>query len=194
MNTSLAGIGHKIRALRKSKGLTVAVVAERARVSKGLISQIENGRTVPSLPVFVALLKALEANSARIYEYLLQEMFNAEEQRPYQLIKSGEFHVIEKEKADGFVYHYLLSQHLDAAALEVCMLTLLPAARRQPVQTDAFEVKYLLTGEVEYQIGDETVTMHEGDLLVFDGNIPHVPLNKTSQPARMLVIYLYRGQ
>lgn len=58
-------IGHRIRSLRKSKGLTLDEVVERCRgteplVSKSLISQLENKNTDVSLRRLEALAQALE--------------------------------------------------------------------------------------------------------------------------------------
>jgi transcriptional regulator with XRE-family HTH domain len=44
-------IGDKIKTKRTQKNITLEQLAQKAGVSKGLISQIENNRTVPSLPV-----------------------------------------------------------------------------------------------------------------------------------------------
>lgn len=57
---TVLSIARKIRALRQRKKLTLQQLAERTKLTKGLISKIENSRTVPSLPVFVELVKALE--------------------------------------------------------------------------------------------------------------------------------------
>nr|WP_227256257.1 helix-turn-helix transcriptional regulator [Pedobacter sp. MR2016-19] len=41
-------------------GITVQELADKAEVSKGLISQIENSRTIPSLMVLMDIIKSLE--------------------------------------------------------------------------------------------------------------------------------------
>ena len=56
----VARIAGKIRAIRLKQGLTIQQLADRADVSKGLISKIENSRTIPSLPVFVKILRSLD--------------------------------------------------------------------------------------------------------------------------------------
>lgn len=53
-------IAAKIREIRIAKNLTVQQLADRAGVSKGLLSKIENSRTIPSLPVFVRILRSLK--------------------------------------------------------------------------------------------------------------------------------------
>ena len=56
----LIQISIRIKDKRREKNITVQELASRANVSKGLISQIENSRTIPSLVVLVDIIKALE--------------------------------------------------------------------------------------------------------------------------------------
>ncbi|WP_409994912.1 helix-turn-helix domain-containing protein [Chitinophaga pinensis] len=42
---------------RREKNITVQDLADRAKVIKGLISQIENSRTIPSLIVLIDIIK-----------------------------------------------------------------------------------------------------------------------------------------
>ena len=44
--------------------------------------------------------------------------------------------------------------------------------------TDAHEYKYILSGEVDYLIANETYTLKEGVFLFFDGRLKHLSLNK----------------
>ena len=55
----LIQISNKIKEIRKQKNITVQELANKADVSKGLISQIENNRTVPSLPVLMNIVQSL---------------------------------------------------------------------------------------------------------------------------------------
>jgi transcriptional regulator with XRE-family HTH domain len=48
-NNSLRSIGKKLRQIREKQGLTITALADKARVSPGLISQIENNQTIPLL-------------------------------------------------------------------------------------------------------------------------------------------------
>jgi transcriptional regulator with XRE-family HTH domain len=59
-------LGNRLRKLRIGKGLTVTALAERANVSPGLISQIENGRTAPSLETLENLGRALNVSVGSI--------------------------------------------------------------------------------------------------------------------------------
>lgn len=64
-------------------------------------------------------------------------------------------------------------------------------SKRDKVITEAFEFKYILSGECYYNIGDEEVLLKEGDSIFFDGRVPHVPINRESVSSKMLVIYFF---
>lgn len=68
-------IGQRIRAIRKEKGLSQAELAERVNVSTTHMSHIETGHTKLSLPVFVALARALEV---RLDDLMEQPIVRAE--------------------------------------------------------------------------------------------------------------------
>ena len=53
-------LGDKIKTKRTLKNITLEQLATKAGVSKGLISQIENNRTVPSLPVLFNIIHSLD--------------------------------------------------------------------------------------------------------------------------------------
>jgi DNA-binding transcriptional regulator YiaG len=42
-------VGRRIREMRKAKNMSIPVLAERADLSSGLISQVERGLTSPSI-------------------------------------------------------------------------------------------------------------------------------------------------
>ena len=55
----LIQISNKIKEIRKQKNITIQELANKAGVSKGLISQIKNNRTDPSLPVLWNIVHSL---------------------------------------------------------------------------------------------------------------------------------------
>ena len=57
-------LGRKIRDLRLRRGLTVQQLAAASGLSKGFISQVENGRTSPSLATLRDLATALMTSVA----------------------------------------------------------------------------------------------------------------------------------
>ena len=50
-------ISNKLKEVRKDKNITLQELADSAGVSKGMLSQVENNRTIPSLTVFLNIIK-----------------------------------------------------------------------------------------------------------------------------------------
>ncbi len=183
----LNGIGKRIKSLRQQKGIKLTELADTASISKGLLSKIENGRTVPSLPVLLTIIRALNLLPEDFFQNL-----HYEPPRRYIHKSAQELVSIQKEEeAIGFNYQLILEQTFEKLTIEAVLLEIEPNARREKVSVDAYEFKYVLEGEINYQIEEEIIPLKKGDTLLYDGRIPHVPRNDTDQPAKMLVLYLY---
>lgn len=60
------GLGTRLRKIRTDSYITIAALAEKAGVSPGLISQIENGQTMPHLETLARIAGALNTSSANL--------------------------------------------------------------------------------------------------------------------------------
>ncbi len=181
-------IGDKIKAKRTQKNITLEQLAKRAGVSKGLISQIENNRTVPSLPVLLNIIHSLDDNLRTFFEDM-QDTYNNSH---ILIIRKGQEKLFTKEPVKGFSYKRILTRTITSQATDVVLLELKKnALRKQLISTDAFECKYILKGDVEYQIDKEKFTLHEGDTLFFDGRVPHCLKNIGDAEALILIFYLF---
>ncbi|HEV3414331.1 MAG TPA: XRE family transcriptional regulator [Puia sp.] len=181
-------IGDKIKTKRTLKNITLEQLAQKAGVSKGLISQIENNRTVPSLPVLFNIIHSLEENLPGFFE----DMQQGSTKNHIVLVRAGEGRHFTKEPVKGFTYKRILTRSIATQATDVVLLELKKkASRREMIRTDAFECKYVLKGSVEYQIDKETVTLHEGDTLFFDGRAPHRLRNIGNGDAEILIFYFF---
>ncbi|MDH6600104.1 transcriptional regulator with XRE-family HTH domain [Myroides gitamensis] len=187
MDNYLIGIGKRIKEIRKRNKYTITQVATKAEVSNGLISKIENGRTIPSLPVLLHLIQALDVEVGEFFKHItLAEKGN------FVLCKQADYTVIEKEEmAVGFEYRSIFSKQLNSCGFETVLLEIKPNSKRDKVETDAFEFKYMIKGECTYVIGEEEVLVQTGDSILFDGRIPHVPINQTQENCLMLVVYFF---
>jgi transcriptional regulator with XRE-family HTH domain len=185
MNDQLiASIGKKVRSIRQQQNLKLLEVARSAHISKSLLSKIENGRSVPSLPVLVSIIQAFDMEFSAFFEGIENGY------APY-IHKKKEDHILtEKESAVGFAYQHILSRHASNVIVEAVILDLKPGSKRNFVTTDGYEFKYVLHGKVEYHIGKHVVEMEAGDSLFFDGRIPHVPVNVSDKHCSMLEIGL----
>ncbi len=187
MEDYLIGIGKRIKEIRKEGSQTISDIAQKAGVTGGLISRIENGRTIPSLPVLLKIITSLDVE--------VTEFFNGMPHvngSNFIVSRKEENSIIEKEdEAVGFEYTYIFGKQLSSLGFETVLLEVMPNSKRDKVTTDAFEFKYILSGQCSYVIGEEEVLMKEGDSIFFDGRIPHVPVNRGSVSSKMLVIYFF---
>jgi len=187
MDTYIIGIGQRIRSIRKEKGVYASEIAKKANVSNGLVSRIENGRTIPSVPVLFSIIAAFEVQPSEFFESISQSS-------PFKYLKipaQQHQYIIKEDDATGFKYDLIFSKQLQTLGFEVVLLTLEPNCQRDCVETDAYEFKYMLSGRCEYVIDDEVVELNEGESLFFNGRLPHVPRNPNTVPATMLVFYLF---
>lgn len=185
----LIQISNKIKDIRKSQKKTVQELANEAKVSKGLISQIENNRTVPSLPVLMNIVLALNIDLRFFFEDISH---NKEGQQKIIVKTSRDYQSFDKEPAKGFRYKRILTRNMEGGPMDTVLLELKKGARRtQMIKTDAFEYKYIIKGKVEYQIEEEKYVLEEGDSLFFDGRLPHKPANLGNSDALMLVMYFF---
>jgi transcriptional regulator with XRE-family HTH domain len=181
-------LGDKIKTKRRRKKLTLEQLATRAGVSKGLISQIENNRTVPSLPVLFNIIHSLGEDLKTFFE----DMHDSFQNGHILVIRKGQEKMFEKEPVKGFSYKRILTRSGVFQATDVVLLELKKgAARKQMIRTDAFECKYILKGTVEYQVEKEIVNLNAGDTLFFDGRARHRLKNIGKSEALILVTYLF---
>ncbi|KIO51794.1 helix-turn-helix domain-containing protein [Flavobacterium hibernum] len=181
----LLEISKRIKQYRTEKGFTVQELADLSDVSKGMISQIENGRSIPSLSVLLGIVSALQVNLSDFFKDI------SPDEEMILIKRKGDYEHFQKEGSSGFSYERFLTRSIKNSTVDIVFLTIEPDNYREQVSTDAFEYKYILSGEVQYIIGNDTYTLNEGDSLFFDGRLMHVPINKGKKPVRMLIIYFF---
>jgi transcriptional regulator with XRE-family HTH domain len=187
----LIQISNKIKEARKHKNITVQALASRAKVSKGLISQIENNRTIPSLPVLMNIVHALDFDMTDFFNGISA----SNNQAKVFIIRRKEYQPIKKEVAKGFQYMRILTLNLNCNPADFILLELKKGARRkQTVHTDALEFKYVIKGKVEYLIENEKYILTEGDSLFFDGHLGHNLSNIGNSNALILVVYCFTAK
>lgn len=181
-------LGDKIKTKRTQKNVTVEQLAKKAGVSKGLISQIENNRTVPSLPVLFNIIHSLEEDLRTFFEDMHDSIGNGH----VLIIRKGQEKPFAKEPVKGFTYKRILTRSVSSQATDVVLLELKKGAvRKQMIRTDAYECKYILKGRIEYQVAKDTFILEEGDTLFFDGRTPHRLKNIGTSHALILAFYLF---
>ncbi|MFT3825452.1 MAG: helix-turn-helix domain-containing protein [Chitinophagaceae bacterium] len=182
-------IANRIKEKRKEKKITLEKLADEAGVTKGLISQIENNRTVPSLTVLLNIIKALQTDLNDFFDQLsLTDTDGA------LLIKAGNHEKIEKEYSEGSYYNRIMSFKHDGKLVDVVLYRQEKNAPRDFVSTDAFEFNYMLKGTAQYTIGDKKYILEEGDSFYYDARQPHLSECISGEEYVMVVVYFFNNE
>jgi transcriptional regulator with XRE-family HTH domain len=181
-------ISNKLKEVRKGKGKTLQEIADDAGVTKSLVSQIENSRAIPSLPVMIGLIQALDIDLNAFFKDIIATKTPG---NSVLVRKADEYQPFTKENAKGYFYQRIFSKQFKDNHIDVVLLRLQKDARRPMVRTNAFEFKYVLSGSVEYTIGKNKYVLNEGDSMFFDANELHNPRCIDGNEVLLLVIYFF---
>jgi transcriptional regulator with XRE-family HTH domain len=180
-------LGNTVRDLRIQHGLTIAAVAERAGISRGMLSKIENAQTATSLDTLEQIANALGVTLSRLFRNYNIPAEGA------QLVKSGQgMEVVRRGTKSGHTYHLLAYDQGPNKTFEPFLITLEdPGEEFTAFEHSGTEFIHMLEGTLEYRVGNETYRLEPGDSLTFRGEIPHRPEKLHGTPIRFLAIIHY---
>lgn len=186
---SRAALAIRLRALRKSKGLTIQDVAESSGLAISTVSKIERNLMAPTYDRFSRLARGLGVD--------LVELFAEEgtrfEQGGVAVSRSGDFGYHE---TDNYTYE-MLFQKVQGRAMVPMLGTLKPLEKMRfdrMVSHAGEEFLFVLEGEVIVQMEDlDPVTLGTGESLYFDSRRGHLYASATDKPARILCVCTHDG-
>ena len=181
MKQNLVKLGSAIKSFRKEQKLTLAVLSEKTGLTAGLLSRIENFRTIPSLPVLLKIAEALVVSPSELLSGIGETVSPS-----WTLVKKNDRLAIERENNEGFMYEMLLDTEISGSNLQSFILSIEPGATREKVKTDGDQFVFILKGNIVFNLENEKINLSEGDILFFDGNIEHVPENTGAETAVLL--------
>ena len=167
-NEVVTRIARKIRATRLEKKLTIQQLANRTRVSKGLLSKIENMRTVPSLPVFVTLIQSLDVSLKDFFRDL-----PTNDGKGYQLIRKQHYLDQNTNGHSGISHHHILLQSICDGTMEASLVSIGGPDSGKISTGMGYVFMFLLSGSCQLVINGEALTLNEGDAISFDGTTDH---------------------
>ncbi|HJG46995.1 helix-turn-helix domain-containing protein [Corynebacterium variabile] len=185
------GLGHRVRALRTSRGMSVAALSERASLSKAMLSKIENAQTSCSLTSVAHLAAALDVPVATLFQ-------DSSVERPVAYTPAGKGTLIDgRGTRHNHIYELLGSFRGRGGAasgphLEPVLVTLNNRSETYPrFQHPGTELLYMLDGDMTYRYQETDYRMQPGDALLLDGEGVHGPTELTELPIRFLAITAY---
>jgi transcriptional regulator with XRE-family HTH domain len=180
-------LGTALRDLRKAHRLTLADVAERANISRGMLSKIETGQAATSLDTLSRLAQALGISLATLFRNYEMPSGGA------QLVRQGEgMEVVRRGTRRGHTYHLLAYDQGPQKAFEPFLISMNDASEVFPTfQHPGTEFIHILQGRIAYRHGQDIHELGPGDSLTFRGDVPHGPERLIECPIRFLAILMY---
>ncbi len=167
-------IGRKIKQYRLQLDLTQEELAQRTELTKGYISQLENDLCSPSIATLEDILNVLGVS--------LNEFF-AEPRREQVVYTPKDYFV----SVSGNVESVWLIPDSQVKQIEPIILTLKnggESAERSPFEGEEFG--YVLSGELELEVGDERYTVKAGESFSLSGTRQHKLKNVKKTQTKVL--------
>jgi transcriptional regulator with XRE-family HTH domain len=171
-----AGVGGRIRALRKEQSLSLRVLADRSNLSVGFLSQVERGLSSIALSSLHSVADALGVSLANLFEERPPETLPNDDKtvvftitravdRPRRTVSSGRHYELLSARASGLV-------------LEPMLVYIEPGGTREAAAPHAGEeFAYVLSGELIYEVAGEEHRLGPGDSLYLRSTAPHTFFN-----------------
>lgn len=191
-------LASRLKAVRLEAGLTLRELARQADVSPSFVSQIENGKSQPSVSTLYAFARLLNVSIDELFDQrhseaeqraLVEGWGPDGDKNPTNAWHPSEYsnrvsvvhpsHRPRLVMAEGVVWERLAAtpEH----AINFMKITYAPGATSTAggdlVSHDSFEYGYVLSGTLEVRVGAEAFILNAGESLGFDSEIPHVLRN-----------------
>ena len=172
----------RLRGLRKERGLTLDGLAERAGVSRSMISLVERGESSPTAAVLHRLATGLGMTLASLF---------AEEERPEASpVARRADQPAWRDPETGYVRRNLSPPGFPSP-IELVEVVLPPEARvaydAVPRGVGISQQVWVLEGEIELAVGADAHDLAAGDCLAMRVEGPTAFCNPTDRPARYVV-------
>ena len=167
-----AELGLRLRMARRTKGWTMKQLAEAAGCSESLLSKIENGRNLPSLPLLHRLVQVLDTNIGWLFGDRASQrniVFRAGQRPVIALDPQHRGEGIALERVIPFSEMHLLQCNIHHIAEG--------GSSAGPIAHEGEEVGYVLAGRIELIVDGKSHRLAAGDAFVFRSDRQHAYRN-----------------
>lgn len=182
-------IGSRLKQIRKQSGLTQKRLAEGTGLSSALLSRIENGLTVPSIPTLEMITKTLKVEIGYFFKeekgdrYIISSCAKRRvilSRNQYNQKPAYELELLTEGMKDPFMEPFIVSSVGKEEEVE---------ARTH----DGQEFMYVLEGRVKLNLDGEVFLLKKGDAAYWNGVVPHKATSLGKRVAKSLHVHLIPG-
>ena len=175
----LTGVGPRLHALRRERGVTLADLAETTGISVSTLSRLESGGRRPTLELLLPL--------ARAYQVPLDELVDAP--------PTGDPRVrLRPVRRDGAVYLPLTRRPGGVQAFKMILPAGWPHGEHGLRTHEGYEWVYVLSGRVRLVLGTQETELGPGEVVEFDTRAPHALSNPGADSAELLILFGPQGE
>ncbi len=180
-------LGPKLRQLRLRKKIGLKELSAHTGLSASLLSQLENGKLVPTLPTLVRI--------AMVFDVSLEHFFgDRRPNRQFSLVRASErIRFPSRADAPSPAYFFeCLAYPAQDKGIEAYLAEFprrAGAASEEHVH-EGREFIFVVEGELVLRHRDEQHTLAKGDSVYFDSSEPHGYRGLSETPARAVVVTL----
>lgn len=184
-------IGSRVMEVRKQAGLTLKRLAEATDLSPALLSRVENGLAMPSIPTLQVIADALKTD--------VGYFFKEEDKKRYFISRRGNRKVSYSERGSKGKITYeveSLTEGMENPFMEPVIVTVVSRKNEdlEVVQHGGQELLYIIEGKMELTLGEKKLILKKGDSAYFNGDIPHKAISLSKKPAMALNVLLVPGR
>ena len=174
-------IGGRLRHARLLAGILMRELAVKVGCTESMISKIESGRVVPSLPMLQRLVEALDRD--------LPSFFGSNPDAPGLVLRAGQRPIATTDpirKGHGVQYERLVPFGA-GNLLEGNIHVVEPkGAKTDPITHQGETLGYVIEGQLELTIENTRYTLGVGDSFFFKNHLTNSYSNPGPGPARVL--------
>jgi transcriptional regulator with XRE-family HTH domain len=168
-------IGEKIRALRQQKRMTLQELSNLTKLSKPLLSQIENEQVVPPLATLLKIAKGLKVG----IHYFFEDEGNRQKYVLTRLENVSEVEIVPRPTLNDisrpYIYHSLAQglrhKHMEPFLVEFD--TREWDDRLYFKHEGDEEFLHVTEGELDFHYNGEIIHLRKGDSIYYDSSQPH---------------------
>ncbi|MFI6597845.1 helix-turn-helix domain-containing protein [Nonomuraea sp. NPDC050536] len=188
MTDPAEAIGHalatNLRAARQARGWRLEDLATRSGVSRGMLQQIETGRTNPSIATLARVCATLGISVGQLVE------------PPEELGFVARAHAIQVRRAGAASSARLLVNDGQAPFVELWDFLIAPG---DEIVSDGHppgtrELLHVHAGVLAVTVGGAAFELEAGDALRMRGDRPHAYRNPGTEPTRLTMTVVYSGE
>ncbi|MGX7013982.1 helix-turn-helix domain-containing protein [Vagococcus silagei] len=177
--TLINQMGKNLRDLRKNKGLTMEQLANLSGVSGITISNLENGRSNPTINVLWKLAEALDITLTQLVGYA---------QPTTEVSKLETTHFISDLATGWLIQPVFQEDKIDV--FRVCLKAKATHQERHQSKNTT-EVITVMKGSLLLKVGNQTYRLDEYDSINFDSGLAHDYINDTNEDILLNIVVKY---